>query len=112
MVNIQDIISKTGVNGTSIKKLTSAEKKELNISLKELHHTLHDIPDDFLLRAYLAVGEPINQGIKSAENLSKALNLNDILRYAKNSSTQEAIIDAGDLFQAISDGIKQNKSAK
>ena len=112
MVNIQDIISKTGVNGTSIKKLTSAEKKELNISLKELHHTLHDIPDDFLLRAYLAVGEPINQGIKSVENLSKTLNLNDILRYAKNLSKKEAIIDAGDLFQAISDGIKQNKSAK
>lgn len=112
MVNIQDIISKIGTDGTPIKKFTSAEKKELKKSINELHVTLHDIQDNLILRAYLALGEPIHQGLKSAENISRTLNLNDILKYAKKLSNKEEIIDAEDLFQAISESIKQNKSAK
>lgn len=45
-IPLENISGKVGINGALLKKLSSAEKKELKIILKNLQEATHNIPDE------------------------------------------------------------------
>jgi len=108
----QSIYLKVGEVGTPLKKISLSEKKELKVTMKKFLDAEYNIPDNFLLRAYIASGLPIDKKLITFQVISSALSFKDILKNANKLSKKEELIDASALFQSINKSLLKTKSTK
>jgi hypothetical protein len=84
-----------------IKKVLGRDKQKIKAWIKDSVETNIARPPEVLLRSFLSIGEHPTPDVLYASTIKEALNLKDMLRYAKSLCLSSQVIEASALFAAV-----------